>query len=130
MTTCRPGYRGDEDIGDKIWVITGGASGVMLGLARALFARGGQVVMADIKIARADAMPKELGPKACAAAADVRSTDSSDALAARAPHTLVSETHNVLEVVKRLKSENGQPISYLPQICFGIAVRVANLTVA
>jgi len=104
MTTCRPGYRGDEDIGDKIWVITGGASGVMLGLARALFARGGQVVMADIKIARADAMPKESGPKACAAAADVRSTDS---FAAHAPYTLESEKYNVLEVVKRLRSENG-----------------------
>ena len=95
------------DIGDKIWVITGGASGVMLGLAKALLARGRQVVMAGINIARADDMPKELGPKPCAAAADVRSSDSFNVLAAQAPLTLGSEKHNVLEVVKRLRSEKG-----------------------
>ena len=118
------------DIGEKIWIITGGASGVTLGLAKALLARGGQLVMTDINIARADSMPEELGRKACAAKAGVHGRDSSDALAALAPHKLASEKHNVLEVVKRLRSENGQPISYLPQICLGIAVRLANLTVA
>ncbi|MEC7234604.1 MAG: SDR family NAD(P)-dependent oxidoreductase, partial [Pseudomonadota bacterium] len=56
--------------------MTGGASGIGLGLAKALLARGGQVVLADINIARAEAMAEELGPKACAAAVDVRSTDS------------------------------------------------------
>jgi len=70
------------DINEKICVITGGASGIGLGLARALLTRGGQVVLADINIARAEAMAEELGPKACAAAVDVRSTDSFEALAA------------------------------------------------
>ena len=92
------------DINEKICVITGGASGTGLGLAKALLACGGQVVLADINIARAEAMAEELGPKAYAVAFDARSTDS---FAAHAPYTLESEKYNVLEVVKRLRSENG-----------------------
>ena len=95
------------DIDEKIWIITGGASGIMLVLAKALLASGGQVVRVDINIARADAMSEELGPKACAATVDVRITDSSEALAAHAPHTQQPEKYNVLEVVKRMSSENG-----------------------
>ena len=64
------------EIDGKICVITGGASGIGLGLAKALLARGGQVVLADINIARAEAMAKELGPKAHAAALDVRTKES------------------------------------------------------
>ena len=88
------------DTDEKIWVITGGASSVMLGLAKALLARCGQVVMADINIVCADAIAKELGPKACAPTVDVRRTDSSEALAAPAPHTLESEKYKLLEVIK------------------------------
>ena len=95
------------DIDEKISIITGGASGVMPVLAKALLALGGQVVRADINIARAGAMAEELGPKACAAAVDLRSTDSSEALAAHAPHTQESEKYNALEVVKRMRPENG-----------------------
>lgn len=49
-------------------------------------------------------MAEELGPKAYAVAVDARSTDS---FAAHAPYMLESEKYNVLEVVKRLRSENG-----------------------
>lgn len=71
------------EIDGKICVITGGASGIGLGLAKALLARGGQVVLADINIARAEVVAEELGPKAHAAALDVRSTESFEALAAQ-----------------------------------------------
>ena len=47
------------DINEKICVITCGASGTGLGLAKALLACGGQVVLADINIARAEAMAEE-----------------------------------------------------------------------
>ena len=50
------------EIDGKICVITGGASGIGLGLAKALLARGGQVVLADINIERAEAVAQELGP--------------------------------------------------------------------
>ena len=69
------------DINEKICVITGGASGIGLGLARALLTRGGQVVLADINVKRAEDMAEELGSKAHAAAVDVRNTDSFEALA-------------------------------------------------
>ena len=95
------------DIGEKIWVITGRAGGVILGLAMALPAHGGQVFKADLIIALADPVAEELSPKACAATVDVNSTDSPEALAAHVPQTLESEKYNVLEVVKRLRSENG-----------------------
>jgi hypothetical protein len=49
-------------------------------------------------------MAEELGPKAYAVAFDARSTDS---FAAHAPYTLEPEKYNVLEVFKRLRSENG-----------------------
>ncbi len=71
------------EIDGKICVITGGASGIGLGLAKSLLARGGQVVLADINIARAEAAAEELGPKAHAAALDVRSKESFEALAAQ-----------------------------------------------
>ena len=71
------------EIDGKICVITGGASGIGLGLAKALLARGGQVVLADINIARADAVVEELGLKAHAALLDVRSKESFEALAAQ-----------------------------------------------
>lgn len=71
------------EIDGKICVITGGASGIGLGLAKALLARGGQVVLADINIARAEAVAEELGPKAHGAELDVRSSESFEALAAQ-----------------------------------------------
>ena len=74
----------------------------------ALQAHGGQVFFkADLIIAPADPVAEELSPKACVATVDVNGTDSPEALAAPVPETLESEKYNVLEVVKRLRSENG-----------------------
>ena len=93
------------EIDGKICVISGGASGIGLGLAKALLARGGQVVLADINIARAEAVAEELGPKAHAAALDVRSTESFEALAAHAPYTPDAEKYNVQAIIRQLISE-------------------------
>ena len=51
-------------------------------------------------------MAEALGPKASAAIADVRSSESFEAFAAHAPYALESEKYNLLELVKRLRSEN------------------------
>ena len=63
------------EIDGKICVITGGASGI------------------------------GLGPKAHAAALDVRSTESFEVLAAHAPYTPDAEKYNVQAIIRQLISE-------------------------
>jgi len=68
-------------------VITGGASGIGLGLARAVIARGGRVVISDVRAEAAERTAAELrdaGAEAIAIAADVADSDSVCNLAERA----------------------------------------------
>ena len=65
-------------------VITGAASGIGFGLAQALAARGGLIVVSDIRTSAAEAAAATLrksGAKAIAIAADVADPDSVNALA-------------------------------------------------
>ncbi len=49
------------DIKDKVFLITGGASGLGAGTARALVKQGGKVVLADLNVAAGEALAAELG---------------------------------------------------------------------
>ena len=49
------------DIQGKVFIVTGGASGLGEGTARMLVANGGQVVIADMQIEKGEAIAKELG---------------------------------------------------------------------
>ena len=49
------------DIADKVFIITGGASGLGEGTARMLAAHGGKVVIADLQLDKGEALAKELG---------------------------------------------------------------------
>ena len=49
------------DIQGKVFIVTGGASGLGEGTARMLAANGGQVVIADMQIEKGEAIAKELG---------------------------------------------------------------------
>ncbi len=49
-----------ERFQDKVAVITGGASGVGLGIAKALAAEGAQIVLADVEIAALGRASSEL----------------------------------------------------------------------
>jgi NAD(P)-dependent dehydrogenase (short-subunit alcohol dehydrogenase family) len=49
------------DIAGKVFIITGGASGLGEGTARMLAANGGKVVVADLNVERGTAVAKELG---------------------------------------------------------------------
>jgi len=49
------------DIKDKIFIVTGGASGLGAGTARMLAQEGGQVVLADVQDAAGQALAAELG---------------------------------------------------------------------
>ena len=49
------------DIAGKVFIVTGGASGLGEGTARMLVAHGGQVVIADLAVDKREALAKELG---------------------------------------------------------------------
>ena len=55
----------------KVAIVTGGASGLGLAVARRLVAEGASVAIADLDAARARAAAEELGPKAAAVEVDV-----------------------------------------------------------
>ena len=49
------------DISGKVFIVTGGASGLGEGTARALAARGGKVVVADLQVERGQNVAREIG---------------------------------------------------------------------
>jgi NAD(P)-dependent dehydrogenase (short-subunit alcohol dehydrogenase family) len=72
------------DLRDKVAVVTGGASGIGRGMARAFAAEGADVVVADIDRSAAEQTASELraaGVRSVAVALDVRDRASVDALA-------------------------------------------------
>lgn len=74
------------DVEDRIVVITGGASGIGLGIATALARRGARLVIADIDAARSAAareVLEALGAAVMTEHCDVTSDNDLDALAAR-----------------------------------------------
>ena len=70
---------GLKDLAGKVAVITGGASGIGLGIAQALKAEGMQIVIADVEQGALDRAAAELG--AVGLRCDVSSMDSVQALA-------------------------------------------------
>ncbi len=58
-------------IKDSVFLVTGGASGLGAGTARALAAQGGKVAIADLNRAAGEALAAELGANAFFAACDV-----------------------------------------------------------
>ena len=60
-------------------IVTGGAQGIGEAIVRAYAAEGAKVVIADIGVAKAQALAKELGPNAMALALDVRDVKQIDA---------------------------------------------------
>ena len=49
------------DINGKVFIVTGGASGLGEGTARMLAANGGKVVIADMQVEKGEAIAKEIG---------------------------------------------------------------------
>lgn len=49
------------DIANKVFIVTGGASGLGEGTARMIAAKGGKVVIADMQVEKGEAIAKELG---------------------------------------------------------------------
>ncbi|MFM8866195.1 MAG: SDR family NAD(P)-dependent oxidoreductase, partial [Limnohabitans sp.] len=49
------------DIQGKVFIVTGGASGLGEGTARMLAAHGGKVVIADMQVEKGEAVAKEIG---------------------------------------------------------------------
>ncbi len=49
------------DIAGKVFIVTGGASGLGEGAARALASQGGKIVIADLQAEKGEAVAKELG---------------------------------------------------------------------
>jgi NAD(P)-dependent dehydrogenase (short-subunit alcohol dehydrogenase family) len=70
---------GIADLEGKVAVVTGGASGIGLGIARRLAAAGARVVIGDVEVSALHAAADEVG--ALAVQTDVRQRDSVQALA-------------------------------------------------
>ena len=76
-----------RDLAEKIGVVTGGASGIGLGIARSLAAEGMAVVIADVETAAGEAAARALregGGRALFVETDVADRASVEALAERA----------------------------------------------
>jgi NAD(P)-dependent dehydrogenase (short-subunit alcohol dehydrogenase family) len=65
---------------DKVAVVTGGAQGIGEAMVRAYAGEGAHVVVADMAVAKAEALARELGGKAMAVRLDVRDQGSVDAM--------------------------------------------------
>lgn len=80
-----------QDFRDKVAVLTGGGSGIGLGIARALAREGARIAIADLDERAATKAAEELrgaGVKAIAVATDVRKTSSVEAMADRVAREL------------------------------------------
>lgn len=76
-----------QELKDKVAVVTGGASGIGLGIARALAAEGCHVVVADVERAKAEEVAKGIvqrGVRSLAVICDVTERGQIEALADRA----------------------------------------------
>jgi NAD(P)-dependent dehydrogenase (short-subunit alcohol dehydrogenase family) len=65
---------------DKVAVVTGGAQGIGEAMVRAYAGEGAHVAIADMAVAKAEALARELGGKAMAVRLDVRDQGSVDAM--------------------------------------------------
>ena len=92
-------------------VVTGAASGIGLGIARALVAQGARVVLADIEIDRARAAAKDIGANAVAMPVDQADEASIVALA----DTAFGELGQVDAVFANAGVGAGGPIYKTPQ---------------
>jgi len=73
------------DIAGKVFIVTGGASGLGEGTARMLVTNGAKVVIADLQADKGDALVKELGAdKAAFVKCDVSQESDGQAVVARA----------------------------------------------
>jgi NAD(P)-dependent dehydrogenase (short-subunit alcohol dehydrogenase family) len=59
------------DIAGKVFIVTGGASGLGEGTVRMLASNGGKVVIADLQADKGEALARELGPAAAFVKCDV-----------------------------------------------------------
>ncbi len=71
-------------LNDKVALITGGASGIGLGIARRFVAEGARVVLADINEDRASACAVEFGDHGASVRADLNAEPDAELMVARA----------------------------------------------
>jgi NAD(P)-dependent dehydrogenase (short-subunit alcohol dehydrogenase family) len=72
------------DIAGKVFIVTGGASGLGEGTARMLVANGGKVVIADMQVEKGEAIAAELGDAAAFVKCDVSQEADGQAVVAKA----------------------------------------------
>jgi NAD(P)-dependent dehydrogenase (short-subunit alcohol dehydrogenase family) len=72
------------NIADKVFIVTGGASGLGEGTVRMLAREGARVVIADLQVERGEALAAELGERAAFVRCDVSQEADGQAAVARA----------------------------------------------
>ncbi len=72
------------NIADKVFIVTGGASGLGEGTARLLAREGARVVVADLQVERGETLAAELGERAAFVRCDVSQEADGQAAVARA----------------------------------------------
>ena len=71
------------DIAGKVFIVTGGASGLGEGTARMLLAQGGKVVIADLQADKGEALAQEFGTQAAFVRCDVSQEADGQAVVAK-----------------------------------------------
>ena len=106
------------DIAGRVFIVTGGASGLGEGTARLLAAEGAQVLIADLQAAPGEALAAELGGRfvACDVADEAQARAAVDAAIALGPLRGLVNCAGISAAAKTVGREGAHPLALFSRI--------------